>query len=82
MPISLILTPFDHFQICPTFAVNPNLILEPCHRFLLAFQWVGLQSMHSESVDDNTKCITHLYFLKKLNLILVYEVLKQAHLKT
>ena len=49
---------------------------------LLAFQWVGLQSMHSESVDDNTKCITHLYFLKKLNLILVYEVLKQAHLKT
>ena len=30
MPISLILTPFDHFQICPTFAVNPNLILEPC----------------------------------------------------
>ena len=31
MPISLILTPFDHFQIRPTFAVTPNLILEPCH---------------------------------------------------
>ena len=30
MPISLILTPFDHFQICPTFAVTPNFILEPC----------------------------------------------------
>ena len=33
MPISLILTPFDHFQIRPTFAVTPirlNLILEPC----------------------------------------------------
>ena len=31
MPISLILTPFDHFQIRPTFAVTPNLILELCH---------------------------------------------------
>ena len=30
MPISLILTPFDYFQIRPTFAVTPNLILEPC----------------------------------------------------
>ena len=30
MPISLILTPFDHFQIRPTFAVTPNLILESC----------------------------------------------------
>ena len=30
MPISLILTPFDHFQIRLTFAVTPNLILEPC----------------------------------------------------
>ena len=34
MPISLILTPFDHFQIRPTFAVTPNLILEPCHMAL------------------------------------------------
>ena len=32
MPISLILTPFDYFQIRPSFAVNPNLILEPCHK--------------------------------------------------
>ena len=31
MPFSLNLTPFDHFQMCPTFAVTPNLILEPCH---------------------------------------------------
>ena len=31
MPISLILTPFDYFQIRPSFAVTPNLILEPCH---------------------------------------------------
>ena len=30
IPISLILTPVDHFQICLTFAVTPNLILEPC----------------------------------------------------
>ena len=30
MPISLILTPFDYFQIHPSFAVTPNLILEPC----------------------------------------------------
>ena len=30
MPISLILTPFDHFQIRLFFAVTPNLILEPC----------------------------------------------------
>ena len=30
MPISLILTPFDHYQIRLTFAVTPNLILEPC----------------------------------------------------
>ena len=34
MPISLILTPFDHFQIRPTFAVTPNLILEPCLKTL------------------------------------------------
>ena len=30
MPISLTLTPFDHFQIRLTFAVTPNLIHEPC----------------------------------------------------
>ena len=30
MPISLILTPFDYFQIHPSFAVTPSLILEPC----------------------------------------------------
>ena len=30
MPISLISTPFDHFQLRLTLAVNPNLILEPC----------------------------------------------------
>ena len=30
MPISQFSTPFDHFQILPTLAVNPNLILEPC----------------------------------------------------
>jgi len=30
MPISLISTPFDSFQVRPTFAVTPNLILEPC----------------------------------------------------
>ena len=29
MPISLILTQFDYFQIPPSFAVTPNLILEP-----------------------------------------------------
>ena len=40
MPISLILTPFDHFQICPTFAVNPNLILEPCHMQLCIPGWI------------------------------------------
>ena len=31
MAISLISTPFDHFQLRLTLAVNPNLILEPCH---------------------------------------------------
>ena len=31
MPISLILTSFDYFQIRPSFAVTFNLILEPCH---------------------------------------------------
>ena len=30
MPISPISTPFDYFQIRPSFAVTPNLILEPC----------------------------------------------------
>ena len=49
MPFSLILTPFDHFQIRPTFAVTPNLILEPCHNWVQnwgrsklcpTFQWV------------------------------------------
>ena len=34
MPISLILTPFDYFQIHPSFAVTPNLILEPCLKAL------------------------------------------------
>ena len=35
MPISLISTPFDHFQLRLTLAVNPNLILEPCRTQLL-----------------------------------------------
>ena len=30
MPISFIFTPFDYFQINLSFAVTPNLILEPC----------------------------------------------------
>ena len=34
MPISLILTPFDYFQIRPSFGVTPNLILEPCLKLL------------------------------------------------
>ena len=34
MPISLSLTPFDHFQIRLPFAVAPNLILEPCHKLI------------------------------------------------
>ena len=38
VPISLILTPFDHFQIRLTFAVTPNLILEPCHIQTLQMQ--------------------------------------------
>ena len=38
MPISLSLTPFDYFQIRPTFAVTPNLILEPCRIYILWFQ--------------------------------------------
>ena len=38
MPISLILTPFDHFQIRPTFAVTPNLILEPCLMPVVLFE--------------------------------------------
>ena len=42
MPISPILTPFDHFQIRPTFAVTPNLILEPC---------LKREAMHDD--DDN-----------------------------
>ena len=39
MPFSLILTPFDHFQIRPTFAVTPNLILEPCLMIILKGQY-------------------------------------------
>ena len=43
MAISLILIPFDHFQICLTFAVTPNLILEPCHMYvkdgILGYLW-------------------------------------------
>ena len=35
MPISLISTPFDHFQLRLTLAVNPNLILEPCLMVLI-----------------------------------------------
>ena len=46
MPISLILTPFDYFQICPSFAVTSirlNLILEPClTHFLPLVKFVAL----------------------------------------
>ena len=42
MPISLILTPLDHFQINLTFAVTPNLILEPCH--MVHSGWFGLST--------------------------------------
>ena len=40
MPISQFSTPFDHFQILPTLAVIPNLILEPCHIFILLHSWI------------------------------------------
>ena len=41
MPISLVLTPFDYFQIHPSFAVTPNLILEPCHMGVVLVSVVG-----------------------------------------
>ena len=44
MPISQFSTPFDHFQILPTLAVNPNLILEPCHILYFKF-WYLLQNL-------------------------------------
>ena len=56
MPISLILTPFDYFQIRPSFAVTPNLILEPCHRLVvptLSTLWWQLKTTHS---GEDSKC--------------------------
>ena len=44
MPISQFSTPFDHFQILPTLAVNPNLILEPCLK--LAHQLTDFGLVH------------------------------------
>ena len=42
VPILLISTPFARFQICPTFAVHPNLILEPCqYQTLREIIWLG-----------------------------------------
>ena len=52
MPISLILTPFDHFQICPTFAVNPNLILEPCPMQMVNMIYTDAPGMTSHTRDQ------------------------------
>ena len=49
MPISLTLTPFDHFQIRLTFAVTPNLILEPCHS---SFQPFSMTSFIPTSLPE------------------------------
>ena len=50
MPISLILTPFDYFQIRPSFAVTPNLILEPCPRpFLTARKPAFKRIVHQQN---------------------------------
>ena len=55
MPISLILTPFDHFQICPTFAVTPNLILEPCPMFIFLFSSFScLVSSRTSRLEEKT----------------------------
>ena len=48
MPISLILTPFDYFQIRPSFAVTPNLILEPCHiQFSAMVKYKAFETVNS-----------------------------------
>ena len=44
-PISLILTPFDYFQIRPTFAVTPNLILQPCLRCFDKYKYLYQRHM-------------------------------------
>ena len=44
VPISLILTPFDHFQIRLTFAVTPNLILEPCLILIFIFILISIRA--------------------------------------
>jgi len=58
MPISLILTPFDYFQIHPSFAVTPNLILEPCHidilichvsQTMMIILWIFTMDHHHEA---------------------------------
>ena len=47
MPISPILTPFDCFQIRPSFAVTPNLILEPCHTYIAMIAMYALVWMYT-----------------------------------
>ena len=49
MPISLILTPFDHFQIRLTFAVTPNPILEPCH---MQFEYIQVLDIFCQQLGD------------------------------
>ena len=40
MPISLILTPFDHFQNMSSGGIGPKLILTLCHRhFIFITRW-------------------------------------------
>ena len=51
MPFSLILTPFDHFQIRPTFAVTPNLILEPRRKQVIDYINFNVTTTDNDSIQ-------------------------------
>ena len=57
MPISLILTSFDYFQIRPSFTVTPNLILEPCHIQALRKKTTTFFATSVNSIINYTLCV-------------------------
>ena len=60
MPISLILTPFDHFQNMSSGGIGPDLILTLCHSHIgcicLIFLHCLLSNVSSNSLHEKMHC--------------------------
>ena len=60
MPISLILTPFDHFQNMSSGGIGPDLILTLCHSHIgcicLIFLHCPLSNVSSNSLHEKMHC--------------------------